>query len=112
MTLRLTKVNFLKIIIFLPCSTEIRQYFSPKRPANLVFLAIFALNFSSNVFTTMQNIKKAFDNALFFTFFHNIGPNLAKMLPQYHTHSIITFMASNEICYSIQSILATLTGIQ
>ena len=56
----------------------------------------------------MQNMKKkkrkkTIDNASFFTFFHNSGPNLAQILPQVHTHFFAGFQ-----CYGIQLILITL----
>ena len=39
--------------------------------------------------------KKTIDNGRFFTFFHNIGPNLAQISPQDHTH--FDFFENNEI---------------
>ena len=51
------------------------------------------------------------DNACFFTFFHNIGPNLAQILPQTTPTSIFFLLVSNEICYGMQLILKTLIGI-
>ena len=51
-TLRLTKVKLLKITSFLPFLTQIRQKFGPKRPLNLAFLAIIAINFHAGGFTT------------------------------------------------------------
>ena len=42
--------------------------------------------------------KKAIDNNHFFTFFHNIWPNLAQILPQGHTHFDFFCLVSNEIC--------------
>ena len=96
MTLRLTKVKFLKIISFLPFLMQIGQKFGPKLPSNVAFLAIFGLNFYSGVCTTTtfcfnmyspcEIWKKTIDNAHFSTFFHNIGPNLSQIFPQDHTH--------------------------
>ena len=34
----------------------------------------------------MQNMKKIIDNASLLCYFHNLGPNLAQILPQDHTH--------------------------
>ena len=76
-TLRLSKVKFLKIISFLSFLTQIKQNFGPKHPLNVIFLAKFALNFLPGVCKTttfsfktfpMQNMKKPIDNACFFTF--------------------------------------------
>ena len=60
----------------------------------MAFLAIFALNFHSGVCTTTTSCfkmyfpckiwEKPIDNVSSFTFFHNIGPNLALILPQDH----------------------------
>ena len=36
----------------------------------------------------MQNMKKIIDNSNFLYFFHNLGPNLAQILPQDNTHFI------------------------
>ena len=62
---------------------------------NLAFLAIFALNFHSGVYTTTTSCFKVYspykmwekpiDDASF-TFFLIIGPNLVQLLPQYQTH--------------------------
>ena len=42
--------------------------------------------------------KKAIDNAHFFIFFHNIGPNLAQILPKDHTQFDFFCLVSSEIC--------------
>ena len=42
--------------------------------------------------------KKPNDIAVFLYNFHNVGPNLAKILPQNHTHFNFFLLVSNEIC--------------
>ena len=56
--------------------------------------------------------KKPNDIACFFRYFcHNIGYNLAQILPQDHTQfDFLVF--SNEVCYGIQLILKNMIGIQ
>ena len=85
-------MKFFKIISFWPFLTQIGHKFGPIWSFNLcvAFVAIFALNFHSGVCTTTtfsfnryspcKIWKKLIDNACFLTF-HNIGPNLAQILP-------------------------------
>ena len=86
-------MKFLKIINFLPFLTQIGQKFSPKRPSNVAFLAIFALNFHSSICTTITFCfkrysspckiwKKTYWKCQFLYLFHNVRPNLAQILPK------------------------------
>ena len=78
-TLRLTKVKFLKIISFLPFLTQIRQTFGTNTHQMQHFYAIFALNFHSDLCTATTFCfkryspskiwQKPIDKACFFTFF-------------------------------------------
>ena len=98
-TLRLTKVKFLKITSFLPFLTQIGQMFGPKCPSNVACLAIFTLHFHSGVCTTtafcfkrysLSKIwKKLIDNNHFFTYFTTL--HLAKFCPK--TTPILIFFA-------------------
>ena len=77
---------------FLPFLTQIGQTFGPKHPSNMIFLAIFALNFHTGVSTTITFCfnryslckiqKNPIDNDCFFTFFTTLG----LIWPQDHTH--------------------------
>ena len=85
-------MKLLKIISFLPFLTLIGQNFGPRRPSSVTFLAIFAFNFQSGVFTTTTFCfkryypckiwKETFDNACFFTFFLTLGLIWPKFSPK------------------------------
>ena len=82
---------------FLPFLTHIGQTFGPKHPSNMIFLAIFALNFHTGVSTTTTFCfnryspckiqKKPIDNDYFFTFFTTLG------LIWPRSHTLIFFAA-------------------
>ena len=86
-------MKFLKIINFLSFLTQIGQKFCPKRPSNVAFLAIFALNFHSSICTTTNFCfkrysspckiwKKLIENACFFTFFTTLDLIWPKFCPK------------------------------
>ena len=89
-------MKLLEIISFFQFLTQIGQKFGPKHPSDLAYLPIFVLTFRSGICTTTtfsfkryspcKIWKNPIDNTHFFTFFHNIGSNLAQILPQDLTH--------------------------
>ena len=60
----------------------------------------------------VQNVKKIPLKYWFLCLFRNIGPNLAKILPQRPHPLYFLWLISNEICQGIQLILITFVAIQ
>ena len=94
-TLRLTKVIFLKIIRFLPFLTQIGQNLGPKCPSNMAFVAILDLNFHLSICTNTTFCFKRYSpckmwknllimsvSLLFSQHWNWFGPNFAYN----HTH--------------------------
>ena len=95
--LRLTKVKFMKIIIFLPFLTQIDKnvavtsfkcgissFICLKFPLTCLYNHSFVFK----KYCPCKIWKKPIDNTSFFYFFHNTGLNLGKILPQDHTHFV------------------------
>ena len=97
------KWNSWKLSVFFPFLTQIGQKFAPKRPSNVLFLAIFALNFYSGICTTTTFCFKMYspckiwknpiDNTRFFTFFTILGQQIWPKFYPKTTHTLIFFFA-------------------